>query len=235
MKKFVFLVFSFLLISNAFAQRTEYSIHLHSGFFSFGGESAASHSFIIVSDVATIDNYTNNPYGKEPTPSYGLAGQINHITKQNLIFGIQSGYEVLRSRVDINGISGEFMVAPEVTSGNTVLSHGFINLYPHVGKKFIFDEIEADLAIGPEFGFNTFSREKGEANLDNDTTVQTDTERNDPGTDIRIRPQLTLLFQNWGISAGYSYGLHNYSANLTGGNRKRYSRFIRFGISYVIK
>lgn len=45
------------------AQSNEFSIQLNSGLFSFGGESSTSSSFIIVSDVATESNYTNNPYG----------------------------------------------------------------------------------------------------------------------------------------------------------------------------
>lgn len=235
MKKFGFLILSLFIITSAFAQNTEYSIHLNSGLFSFGGESATTNSSIIVSDVATIENYTNNPYGKEKALSYGLAAQIKRITENRLIFGLQAGYEIVRSRVHINSVSGEFMVTPEVPSGNTVLSHGFINLYPQAGKRFIFNEIETDLVIGPEFGFNTFSREKGQANLGNDITVKTDTERNNPGTDIRIRTSLTVYFKSWGVSAGYSYGLHNYSKNLIGGDRERYSQFIRFGITYRIK
>ena len=235
MKKFGFLFLSLFIITSARAQSTEYSLHLNSGLFSFGGESATRSSIIIVSDVATIDNYTNNPYGKRKALSYGLAGQITRVTENRLVAGLQAGYEILRSRVRINGVSGEFTVTPEMPSGNTVLSLGFINLYPHAGKRFIWNEIEADLTIGPEFGFNTFAREKGKAELGNDITIETDTERNNSGTDIRARSSLTVYYKNWGISTGYSYGLHNYSENLTGAEREHYSRFVRFGITYRLK
>lgn len=236
MKKFGFLILlSLFIIQCATAQNTEYSVHLNSGLFSFGGESATKSSIIIVSDIGSIDNYTNNPYGTESAFSYGMAAQIRRITGHKLLLGLQAGYEMLRSKVHINGVSGEYSVTPEVVDGHTVLSHGFMTLYPHLGKRFTFTKVEADLVIGPEFGFNTVTREKGEANLGNNTTVETDTERNSPGTDIRITPSLTVYYNNWGISAGYSYGLHNYSADLIGGNRERYSRFFRFGITYRIK
>lgn len=235
MKKVVLLLLTFFLITEVSAQNTEYSIHLNSGFFSFGGESATQRSIIIVSDVATIDNYTNNPYGKENTFSYGVAGQIQRITNRNLIYGLQGGYEVLKSDVEINGLAGEFLEPPEVESGHTTLTHEFMNLYPHVGRRFAAQNVNIDFSLGPEFGIYLTSRENGEATTEDGLTVKTDTKRNDPGTDIRIRPELTVNYENLGISAGYSFGLHNYSENLTGANRERFSRFIRFGITYKIR
>lgn len=234
MKKFTFLLLTFFLATTVSAQNTEYSIHLNSGLFSFGGESATRSSFIIVSDVATIDNYTNNPYGKEKTFSYGLAGQIQRISNRNFILGLQAGYEVLRSQVQITRVSGEFLEPPEVRSGQTTFTHEFIHLYPHVGQQFSINPFTVDFTLGPEFGFNLSSRENGEATTESDFNVKTDTERNDPGTDLRIRPALTVSYQNWGISAGYSFGLHNYSKDLIGGERKRYSRLIRVGVHYQI-
>lgn len=235
MKYSVFLILPLILARITFAQHLEYAIHLNSGLSSFGGKSAVHHSFIIMSDVAAIDNYTNNPYGKKKTLSYGLGGQIQYFTNLNLIAGIQAGYEILRSRVGINGISGEFSGIPQVTSGETTLYHGFMNLYPHAGKRIHLNKTDIDLMIGPEFGFNTFSREKGRADIEDKIQIETNTERHDPGTDVRIRPSLSVSYKSWGITAGYSYGLKNYSENLIGADRKRFSRCIRFGITYRIQ
>ncbi len=90
MKRVSFLILSLFLISSLSAQNTEFTVHLNSGLFSFGGNSATNSSIIIVSDVASVDNYTNNPYGTEKALSYGLAAQAQRITNRNLILGLQT-------------------------------------------------------------------------------------------------------------------------------------------------
>jgi hypothetical protein len=235
MRKLGLLLLQFIFISTAYGQSIEYSIHLNSGLFSFGGESATENSLIIVSDVASEGNYTNNPYGTNKALSYGLSAQFQRITDYKLIFGLQTGYELLRSHVKIDDVAGEFPDPTSSASGKTTFKNGFITLYPHIGRRFIFNDLDVDLSVGPELGFNVFSREKGEATTNNNIVIKTDRERSDPGTDFRLRSSLTFYYKNVGISTGYSYGLKNYSSGLVGANRERFSRFIRFGLTYRIK
>lgn len=235
MRKLGLLLLPFIFISTAFGQSTEFSVHLNSGLFSFGGESATANSIIIVSDVASQGNYTNNPYGTNKTLSYGLSAQFQRITNYKLIFGLQSGYEVLRSQVKIDDVSGEFPDPPSSASGQTIFKNGFISLYPNIGQRFNFKNLDIDLTIGPELGFNVVSREKGEATTNNDIVIETDRERNGLDTDYRLRSSLTIYYKKWGISTSYSYGLSNYSSDLVGANKEQYSRFLRFGVTYRIK
>ncbi len=236
MRKLGLLLLPFIFISTAFGQSTEFSVHLNSGLFSFGGESATANSIIIVSDVASQGNYTNNPYGTNKTLSYGLSAQLQRITNNKLILGLQSGYELLRSEVRIDDVSGEFPDPPSSASGQTTFKNGFISLYPNIGQRFNFKNLDIDLTIGPELGFNVVSREKGEATTNNDIVIETDRERNGFDTDYRLRSSLTIYYKKWGISTGYSYGLSNYSSDLVGANnREQYSRFLRFGVTYRIK
>lgn len=235
MNKIGLLLLPFIFISTAYGQNTEFSVQLNSGLFSFGGESATESSSIIVSDVASEGNYTNNPYGTNKALSYGLSAQFQRITSYKLIFGLQSGYEVLRSQVKIDDVSGEFPDPPSSASGQTIFKNGFISLYPNIGQRFNFNDLDIDLTIGPELGFNVVSREKGEATTNNDIVIETDRERNHPDTDYRLRSSLAIYYKHWGISTGYSYGLSNYSSDLVGANREHFSRFIRFGITYKIK
>lgn len=235
MKKIGLFVLSYIFLSTAYGQTTEFSIHLNSGLSSFGGESATKNSIIIVSDLSTVDNYTNNPYGTKKRLAYGLTAQIQRIGSTGLIFGLQSGYEVLRSRVDINDISGEFSNPPTAVSGQTTFKNGFIMVYPYLGKRFNYNGLHIDLTAGPELGFNVISREKGEATTNDDIVIKTDRERNPADTDFRLRSSLTVYYKNWGLSTGYSYGIRNYSGALVGANRERFTRFIRFGITYRVK
>jgi hypothetical protein len=235
MRKFGLLFLPFIFLSTVYGQSTEFSVHVNSGLSSFGGESATESSIIINSDVGSAGNYTNNPYGTKKKLSYGLSAQFQRITNSNLIIGLQSGFEVLRSQVTIDDVAGDFPDPPSSASGQATFTNGFINLYPNIGQRFNINDLNIDLTVGPELGFNVVSREKGEATTNNNIVLKTDRERNHANTDFRLRSSLTAYFKNWGISTGYSYGLSNYSGDLTGGNREQFSRFIRFGIAYRIK
>lgn len=235
MKKIGLFILPFIFLTTAYGQTTEFSVHFNSGLSSFGGESAAENSIIIVSDLSTVGNYTNNPYGKKKMLAYGLSAQIQRISSSSLIFGLQSGYEVLRSQVSINDVAGEFINPPTDVSGQTTFKNGFITVYPNLGRRFNFNDLNIDLTAGPELGFNVSSRERGEAITNNDIVIKTDRERNHADTDFRLRSSLTVYYKNWGLSTGYSYGISNYSGELVGANRERFSRFIRFGITYRVK
>ncbi|HET8864266.1 MAG TPA: hypothetical protein VFM80_01130 [Gracilimonas sp.] len=235
MRKLGLLLLPFIILSSAYGQSTEFSVHFNSGLFSFGGESATGSSIIIASDVSSEGNYTNNPYGTKKKLSYGLTAQFQRITNYKLIFGLQSGYELLRTQVRIDDVAGDFPTPPSSASGQTTFKNGFIILYPNVGRRFIFNDLNIDLTVGPELGFNVVSREKGEATTNNNIVIKTDRERSHANTDFRLRSSLTVYYKNWGISTGYSYGLRNYSGDLIGGNRERFSRFIRFGVTYRLK
>src|SRR5699024_5814203 len=127
------LLLSVFLVSTADGQSTEYSALLNSGLFSFGGKSATQSSAIIVSDVSTADNYTNNPYGSNKALSYGLALRIQRVTSGQGILGIQLGYEVLRSKVHINKIFTKNPAYPFEESGKTVLKLLVINISSEFG------------------------------------------------------------------------------------------------------
>ncbi|MCW9706438.1 outer membrane beta-barrel protein [Fodinibius salsisoli] len=236
MKRLLLYLFPLFLASAASAQSTEFSAHLNSGLFSFGGSSATHNSFIILSDVASQTSYTNNPYGTQNSVSYGLALQLQRITSGNLILGTQMGFERLRSEVEITRTIGERKpnaLYPSF-SGETHLIHHFVNLYPYLGHRFKFpSSMDLDITLGADIAFNTSSREKGEAKAGgNDNIITTDKEQNSPGTDIRLRGQATFYYQQWGFSAGYSYGLHNYTSDYVGIDAETYARFIRMGITY---
>jgi len=223
----------FMLINPSLqAQTNEFFIQFNSGLFSFGGESSTSSSFILVSDVATESNYTNNPYGTKKKLACGFAAQFQRITDKNLILALHSGYETLRSEVEIVGVSGEFSESPGIIAGQTIFENRFVTLHTAIGQRFKVKNLDIDLLVGPEIGLNTASHENGEAETENGILFTTARERSLQDIDVRLRSSIAVYFDILGLTAGYSYGLTNYSADLIGANRERYSRFIRFGLTY---
>ena len=124
-----------LLVSAQFClgQQRQFSFQLNSGLFSFGGSSASETSFFNVGDGNTISGYTNNPYGKNSSFSYGLGVQAQKITPKNFIYGLQLSYESLSSKLTIDNAYGE--ITWTVEDGETVLTNNFINLFPSVGQR----------------------------------------------------------------------------------------------------
>lgn len=212
------------------AQQLEIRANVNSGFYSYRGNGAESVSRV------NGTTYTNNPYGSKGGLSYGLSLNARKVTKSNFIFGADLGYEMLRSKVKLE----YFDVIGDIASdfrGRTYLNTSFINLFPYLGVRFNVNEQAFDLMGGLDIGYVLSSREKGDAkSIDNaQFHIETSRDRKDINTDLRPRIQLSTEFDKIGLYVGYSHGLSNYRANLTGLNADAYSRMWRVGISYRLK
>ena len=235
MQKIALLTLLFCVPILGFGQKTEYSVQVNSGLFRFGGESATKTSDLILGSGQPGINYTHNPYGKKVGLCYGLAAQVQKVNSKNFIYGLQAGYETLRSKVALKyAYSLVNYAMPIQVSGKTILRHNFINANPFVGKRFVLNNISLDFNAGLDFGYCLKSHEKGKATDNNGQTYTSDRERDKPGLDTRGRLGLAAYYHQIGFTAGYSVGLKNYTPALEGLNRANYARLIRFGLAYRI-
>jgi hypothetical protein len=236
MKPTVFTLGIFFILINVFGQHTEYRISLNSGLFSFKGKSAASTSYISFGE-SLITPYTNNPYGSQKGLCYGLSGNVKRVTKKNIIFGIDLGYERLRSQIAINRI--DYITTPVSSyralfsaTGKTFLNYDFLNCQPFVGYRVHLKPLSFDITGGVDIGRCLKAMEKGSAEAINGITYKTSVDRKTIKTDIRPRVQLSADYHQFGVYAGYSYGQVNYKTGYDGGVNESYSRILRFGVSY---
>jgi len=141
--KLIFIAFALIYtLTNASAQKTELKGSLNSGLFAFSGVSAQANTNINYDDL-TKSGYTNNPYGSDVGLSYGLSLNIKRITRCNFIFGLDIGYEDLRSKIlidQIDGFNGSSTYQNNAT-GQTYLNNYFLNLYPFVGYRLISHKV----------------------------------------------------------------------------------------------
>jgi len=230
-KFYPYLVLLFLSPATLLAQGPEMRLNLNSGFFSFRGDKAESVSFI------NNESYTNNPYGRKGGLSYGLSFDLRKASQSGFLFGANLGYEMLRSKVDLEFtgvIMGDILADFE---GKTYLNNSFINVFPYLGKRFPVGPYHLDLTGGLDLAYVLSSREKGKAepvNYDKDD-IKTSVDRKNVNTDIRPRLQLSLDVEKIGIYVGYSYGLRNYLQNMEGpGTWEAYSRMWRLGLTYRV-
>ncbi|HRI33521.1 MAG TPA: hypothetical protein PLD02_07185 [Saprospiraceae bacterium] len=230
------IIFLVLLYSyNAFGQHTEFGISLNSGLFSFQGPSAKKVTFLNVSQSPeTTVYYTNNPYGSKNALLYGLSINVQLITKKNIIFGTDFGYENLRSKILIDKVFYSDDVNDKIitVSGETIFSHSFINLNPYVGYRIILNKYSLDFNTGFDLGYCFLAHEKSSIETKNGIKDSNSKDRSTIRFDFRPRIQATFNYKKYGLYAAYSNGLVNYQSGYVGGINECYSRIIRFGLNY---
>jgi len=102
MKITLLTLFAIILSGQLFAQNIEVSAQVYSGLFHYSGNEAVSTS--VINAAGSPQAYTNNPYGSKNGFSYGAGMQAQYVSKTGFIAGLQTGYEILRSKTDINGV-----------------------------------------------------------------------------------------------------------------------------------
>jgi Outer membrane protein beta-barrel domain len=228
-------ILGLFIVTAVHGQRTEILASFNAGLFSFTGSSAAAVSQILHTDLA--QDYTNNPYGNKPGFSYGVSATIQRVTRYRLIAGFDLGYELLRSKIGINGVDVAFPMSGYTeypATGRTYLDYHFINAHPFLGYRLFDRSVKFDLTAGPEFGYCLSAKENGKASAGG-ATYETSGDRMTIKVDVRQRIQAAAEYRRFGAYIGYSFGIVNYMKGYVGGSDECYARMLRFGLSYRIK
>ncbi|MBC6696560.1 hypothetical protein [Hymenobacter sp. BT190] len=241
MKHLVLGLVGVFLASASFAQSTEFSLHLTSGLGAFRGPGAIESTAILVPDDGMDDYvylrttrdvpYSASAYGRKAALTYGGAAQLQRVTKGKAIWGVQAGYEMLRSRARV------FLVfdqsdAGASADGKTIINSQAGNVHPFVGYRFRHAPLAFDLTAGPEVAFLFRSHEDSRAKSEYGTTYTTSLDRAHPTHDVRARLNLTAYYQRAGLSVGYSYGLTNYQPAIDEVYDDLRYQMLRVGLSY---
>ncbi len=245
MKTLLLALLSFFVLTHLSAQNIEVSIQANSGLFHYSGNSAVSTSTIYPGSTPQ-QNYANNPYGSKNGFSYGGDIQAQHVSKNGFIWGLQAGYEVLRSKVTINSyypsypvlfsiLAGPISIPTAQANGQIFLQDRDINLNPYVGYRLILGEIKLDMMPGIDMGFDMNSCEKGKTTDSEGDIYQTNLKLLNPPTDVRLKLGVAATCKRFGITAAYLHGLTNlYKITTTNGNNEAHSELLSFGITYKI-
>ena len=181
MKKCLLTLFCILPAIGLYAQKIEVTVQANSGLFKYSGQSATNSSYLNQTPDGKT-NYTNNPYGNENALSYGFSVQTQLVLKSGFLFGLQAGYDVLRSKVNLTGIyiynyqyyyflpftSAVAYYTPPPTgngTGATYLQDQFINLSPYIGYRLHIKNVSLDVLPGMDIGLNISSYDKGKLTI----------------------------------------------------------------------
>lgn len=235
MKNKLIVLFAFLVLANIYGQKNELRVAFNSGLFSFNGKSAATISQI---NLYTQSNtgYTNNPFGSKNALFSGVSLNFKRASKNNFLYGVDFGYELLRSKIileSINSFDGTSTFKKEA-SGETFLNIKSLNLNPFLGYRFNINKFPLDLVGGFDIGYVLDANEKGEAIGTDGVKYSASINRKTISKDYRSRIQISSAYKNFGVYLGYCVGIANYKEDYVGGINEAYSKIIRFGMTYQI-
>jgi hypothetical protein len=248
MKTLLLTLFGICLLTQLHAQQSEFSLQASGGLFHYSGTSAAFSSYIIQNGTASKDNYTNDPYGHKDAFSYGVSVQEQYIAKSGFILGVQAGYEILKSKVDITQVRPflYFDDAPGAaaypytpSAGQTFLQDRSINFNPYLGYRLKMKAVKLDLMPGVNLGINLSSYDKGKAitATNPSATYTTDLKLAKAPTDVQLKLGAAAYYNKFGVTVSYGHGLTNYTilplSNATEVT-KAHSEQFNFGLSYRI-
>jgi len=103
MKHLILIFITLILLTNVFGQNTEFRASMNSGLFSYTGLSATGTSSIYC-DKYTKSGFIDNPYGEKSGLCYGFSFNFKRLSRMDHFWGLDLGYEILRSNVSINKV-----------------------------------------------------------------------------------------------------------------------------------
>lgn len=249
MKKYI-LILAPLLISGLQlrAQKLEVTVQANTGLFHFAGKSSSATTQVLQgSTTGDPMNRANNPYGNKNGFSYGGSIQVQTVSKGGFIVGLQGGYELLRSKVEVdkytpiaNYIIDDYypanIVAPDpsfTVTGHVALHSQSINLNPYIGYRFALNKVKLDILPGMDIGLILDTRDKGEVKDKEGRIYKVDYKRSKAPTDVRLRLGAAASYGRYGLNASFAHGLTNYMKDMVGdASFNAHSEYFRLGLSY---
>jgi hypothetical protein len=228
------------------AQKLEVSVQANTGLFHFAGKSTTATTQVLQgSTTGNPMNYANNPYGNKNGFSYGAGIQVQTVSKGGFIVGLQGGYELLRSKVDIDKytpiVYATYQDYLPITSndpsfavtGHVAFQSQSINLNPYIGYRFQLNKVKLDILPGMDIGLILDSRDKGEVKDKDGKIYKVDYKRSKAPTDVRLRLGAVASYGRYGLNASFAHGLTNYMKNYIGdASFNAHSEYFRLGLSY---
>jgi len=241
MRHFLLTVITLTLFGNVSGQKIEFSASLNSGLFSFIGGYAVKTTFLQTGSNSIGPAIIGNSLGAKGGLCHGGSVNFKRIIQKKYFFGVDLGYEVLRSRAEITQVyehtpnpsgSGFTSVVLNIT-GNAFTNNSFINTNPFVGYRCKYKQTNFDLIAGMDIGYYLKVSERGNAKKTDGTNYEIDYSNvyKNINFDFRPRFQVSSNYKKLGVYFGYAYGVSSYDPmNL----HIRTSRLIRFGLSYQL-
>ena len=244
MKRTILALFALLLFSQSYGQSLEWSFQANSGLYRYTGNNTVSSTFLINVIPGTKDGYANNRYGNLYGFSYGADFQAQHVSGGGFIVGLQAGYDILRSKENINRIYRGDLYLEDANyfaayngmpaTGQAFLTSQDFNVNPYIGYRLKTKNLKIDLMPGVDMGYNVSVYQSFNAKDDAGNHYQANNYAGTTSPDIRLRFGAAAWYKTYARMASYARGLTNFSSHLLNNNptpRYTKSELIRFGLA----
>jgi hypothetical protein len=252
MKKLLLSLITLLFLTNAFGQKFEFNASLNSGLFSFVGSTAFRNTFLVTYTGPHGNTQIGPCIGSRSGLSYGWSFNLKRVAKKKYFFGLDIGYEVLRSRASINreyeytldsttmilnGTNYKYNLVTRNITGNVFTNNYFVNVSPFIGYRCKYKKINFDLSVAMDMAYYLNIKVGGSAKKSDGTYYNITYYPMQKHMDVDFRPrfQLSSGYKKIGVYIGYAYGISNYAKN-AGGQYPPVltSKIFRFGITYKL-
>jgi len=231
MRKIILSSLFILGITAAKAQSFEISLQANTGVSHFSGAGTVSSTFLNADDQSHT-GYPNGD-GNRNAAIFGADIQWQYVAKCNFIFGVQTGYEALGTKVDISSVG-----SPGTPATGSFTDHlNYINLNPYIGYRFKLSKVKLDVMPGLDIALGVHGSETGKAITNDNVTYTADDVNGTTRSDARVRLGLAAYYQKFGITASYSHGLTDFNSGALSDSVLPTINLnvIRIGLSYRIK
>jgi hypothetical protein len=235
MRKLILTILFILSIVELKAQGFEFSVQANTGLSYYVGQGTLHSTFLNVSSVSDHSGYPNGD-GNIASPIWGTDLQFQYTFKSNFVLGVQTGYEQISYKVDINGVYDGAANETQAT-GYTNQHNGYININPYLGYRLKLDKVRLDVLPGFDIALGTNSYTTVNVKASDGTFYNKPSYDGAPATEIRARLGLAAYYQKFGITASYSHGTKDYNSGLASDSvlPTLYTELFRVGLSYRIR
>lgn len=233
-----------LVLTKSYSQKNELKICLNSGLYSFRGDASAGKTYLqFVNYPPIVFISTVNPYGTKSGLSSGVSVSFQRVLKENIIFGINAGYQSNKSKILIDKVAID--ESPNIkikeVDGQSYATNNSILAYPFFGYRFETNKIPIDFLAGINFDYILSTKEKGSAIDSNNIEYITSSNIQTINLDVSPKIQIATQYKKFGVILGYSFGLVNYYRDYYidpinfNEIKEAHSSLINFGITYRLK
>ncbi|HWV30058.1 MAG TPA: outer membrane beta-barrel protein [Dyadobacter sp.] len=229
-------ILPFLFICQlSFAQRTTFSAGLNSGVSQFTGPSASKTTTSSTGGpFCNCEGRASSYLGSVPATTYGASVAVQHEFKNHFLLALETGYENLRTRINIENFQVDDMIFATENAYNITRSH-FINIFPSAGYNFPLDEnLSLSVRGGADFGIGLGSSSRLVVKEVFDKDQYTDHSGLGDGLDFRPRIEAKISGKRLGLAVSYAHGMTNWLNGWAGGPTELHMRVWRVGVQYRI-
>jgi len=203
-----------------------------------------SSTFLVNVVPGTKSGYVNNQYGHLYGFSYGAGFQAQYVSKGGFIIGLQTSYDILRSKENIDHVfrgdlyleSGDYIANYSGTpsTGHAFLTSQDFNINPYIGYRLKTKNLKIDLMPGVDMAYNVSTYQSFNVKDNAGNHYQASNYAGTSPADFRLRFGAAAWYKKYAFTASYAHGLKNFTEFILDDNSAGHytrSELIRFGLA----